>query len=349
MEKMRLGRTGLLIGRSGFGALPIQRISLNDSVHILRKAYHNGFDFFDTARNYSDSEEKIGAALGDVRHDIILATKSSADNKDDLLKDLETSLKNLRTDYVDILQLHNLSKVPDPLDPQSALSGVLEARKRGMVRYVGFTNHSLENAINAARSGIYDTIQFPLSILSTSDELRLIDECLKNDCGLIAMKAMGGGLITNAAAAFAFLRQYENVVPVWGIQREEELDQFLELEKNPPVLDENLRELIKKDQRELSFQFCRGCGYCMPCPQGIQINMTARMSLLLRRAPSQNFLTPEWREKMLLINQCSDCGHCRSRCPYGIDTPELLRDNLRDYLEFSKPEVCSSGDVKGLK
>ncbi|NLG17650.1 MAG: aldo/keto reductase [Fibrobacter sp.] len=339
MEKMRLGRTGLSVGRSGFGALPIQRISFEESARILRKAYHNGFDFFDTARNYSDSEEKIGAALSDVRHEIIIATKSSAKNRDELLRDLSTSLKNLRTDYVDILQLHNPSVLPDPHDPQSTFAGLKEAIKGGMVRFAGFTNHSLQNATAAALSGLYDTIQFPVSILSTEEELCLVDICKEADCGLIAMKAMGGGLITNAAAAFAFLRQFDNLIPVWGMQRETELDQFLSLEKSPPELDGKLLAIIEKDRAELASQFCRGCGYCLPCPQGIQINMAARMSLLLRRAPSQNFLTTDWLEKMTRIDQCTNCGQCSSRCPYGLNTPELLKENLRDYREFSKSYV----------
>ena len=336
MEKMRLGKTGIEVSRSGFGALPIQRISPDESTRLLRKAFHNGINFFDTARYYSDSEEKLGKAFSDIRGQIVIATKSGASNKENLLKDLEVSLKNLSTDYVDILQLHNPNALPDHQDPQSSYAGLIEAQKLGMVRFIGITNHSLQIAMDAARTGLYDTVQFPLSTLSSENELQLIGECKKNDCGLIAMKALGGGLITNVSTVFAFLRQFDNVLPIWGIQHEWELEQFLTMEISPPVLDKDLWKIIEQDRIELASQFCRGCGYCMPCPEGIPISWAARMSLLLRRAPSDNFLNSEWQERMALINKCTTCGNCKNRCPYDLDTPELLRANLKDYEEFCR-------------
>lgn len=231
MEKMRLGKTELSVGRSGFGALPIQRISMDMSAKILRKAYENGFDFFDTARGYSDSEEKIGNALSDVRKKIIIATKSPSNTKQGVLNDLEISLGKLKTGYIDILQLHNPENFPDHSDPDGPYAGLVEARKKGLVRYIGITSHRLAVALEAAKSGLYDTIQFPLSSLSSQEDLTIIDSCKKHDIGLIAMKALSGGLITNAATTFAFLRQYDNVLPIWGIQRESELDQFIAFEK----------------------------------------------------------------------------------------------------------------------
>ncbi len=224
-------------------------------------------------------------------------------------------MEKLQTDYVDILQLHNPASLPDANDPESAYAGLLEARERGLTRFIGVSCHRLSNALEAARSGRYDTVQFPLSSLSSEDDLALVALCRENDCGLIAMKALSGGLITNAKTSFAFLRQFENVLPIWGIQHEHELDEFLALEADPPVLDEALWNLIRKDRMELAGMFCRGCGYCMPCPAGIEISWVARMSLLLRRAPSQNFMTDEWRDKMRLVNDCTQCGQCRTQMP----------------------------------
>ncbi|NLE00732.1 MAG: aldo/keto reductase [Fibrobacter sp.] len=334
MQKMRLGRTGLIVSRSGFGALPIQRISLDEASILLKKAFSGGITFFDTARSYSDSEEKIGYALSDVRSSIVIATKSPAKNKTELLSDLQISLQKLKTEYVDILQLHNPDELPDPSDPQSSYAGLLEAQKRGMTRFVGLTNHKLPLAREAALSGKYDTIQFPLNTLSTEEELDLIEDCKKSDCGLIAMKALSGGLIRNVRTVFAFLRQYDNVLPIWGIQRGSELEEFLELEKNPVMMSDIIREEIAIDRTELAGRFCRGCGYCMPCPLDIQICWVARMSLLLRRAPAQNFMNSYWNEKMMAIKNCTGCGQCRSKCPYSLDTPALLRDNLADYEQF---------------
>lgn len=336
MDKMILGRTGLHTGRSGFGALPIQRISFEEAGRLLIKAYDNGIDFFDTARGYSDSEEKIGSSLSEVRKNVIIATKGSAKDGKNLFELLETSLKNLRTDYIDIYQLHNPQILPDPQDPDGLYAALLEAKKKGLIRFIGISNHRLDIALEAVASGLYDTVQFPLSTLSADEDLKLVEACRNNNTGFIAMKALSGGLITNAASAFAFLRQFDNVLPIWGIQRGAELDEFLSLEKNPPELDENMLRLIKQDREELAGSFCRGCGYCLPCPTGIPINMAARMSLLLKRAPYQGFLSDEWRDRMELVNGCINCGQCKKRCPYSLDIPELLKRMLENYREFYK-------------
>lgn len=334
MDKIRLGRTNLMVSKSGFGALPIQRISFEEAKAILRKAYEAGINFFDTARMYTDSEEKIGYALSDVRSNIIIATKSQAMDKKTLFSHLETSLKNLKTDYVDILQLHNPKDIPNPEDPESLYAGLLEAKKKGMIRFIGFTNHNIRIAAQAAESMLYDTIQFPLNSLSRDEELSLIEICKERDIGLIAMKALSGGLLTSAPTAFAFLRQFDNVVPIWGIQKMNQLEEFIHLEKNPTVLDEMMWATIKKDRTELAGDFCRGCGYCMPCPVGIEIQTQARISLLLGRAPYQPFLENSFREKMDLINQCIECGRCKSNCPYELDTPNLLKRELKKYNQF---------------
>ncbi|MBW9153176.1 aldo/keto reductase [Clostridium estertheticum] len=334
MDKIKLGRTNLMVTRSGFGALPVQRVSFDEAKNILRKAYDNGINFFDTARAYSDSEEKIGYSLADVRENIIIATKTHAKDRKTLLEHLQTSLKNLKTDYIDIYQLHNPDVLPDPKDPEGLYAGLLEAKKKGLIRFIGITNHKLKNAMEAAASGLYDTIQFPLCSLSSDDDLLLIKECKKRNVGLIAMKALSGGLITDASSAFAFLRQFDNVVPIWGIQRETELDEFITLEKNPPLLDDIMWSIINKDRSELSGDFCRGCGYCLPCPAGIEIPTSARISLLLKRAPYQGFLDDSFKEKMELINNCINCGHCKNHCPYKLDTPNLLKRELKNYSEF---------------
>jgi predicted aldo/keto reductase-like oxidoreductase len=342
VEKIRLGRTNLLVGRTGFGAIPIQRISFDEAKHLLRKAYEQGINFFDTARGYTDSEEKIGYALSDVRKEIILATKSPASDKKGLFQDLETSLNKLQTDYIDILQLHNPQNVPDPNGADELYAGLLEAKAKGMIRFIGLTNHRLKVALEAAASNLFDTIQFPLNSLSSDEDLKLIDECQQHDIGLIAMKALSGGLITNAAPTFTFLRQYDNVVPIWGIQRESELDEFLSLEQHPPALDDEMWKAIERDRADLSGSFCRGCGYCLPCPVNIPINMAARMSLLLARMPYQRFLEDKWRTKMELIAECTECGQCKARCPYELDTPTLLKTQLQAYREFyeNHKEAC---------
>lgn len=334
MKKVRLGKTNLMVTKTAFGVLPLQRVEMPEAVRILRKAYENGINFFDTARGYTDSEEKIGNALSDVRKEIIIATKTQARTKDQLLKHLETSLQKLKTDYIDLYQLHNHDRLPVQDEPESLYQTLLDARKSGVIRHIGVTNHRRKLAFEAIDTGMFECLQFPFSLLASKEDIELVEACRTKDIGFIAMKALSGGLITNAAAAFTYLRQYENAVPIWGIQRESELDQFIALEKNPPVLDAAMQKQIEKDRTELAGNFCRGCGYCMPCPVEIPINTAARLSLMLMRAPYRNFLSEAWYKEMMKIESCTECGSCKDQCPYELDTPALLRQNLAFYKEF---------------
>ena len=334
METIRLGRTGLNVTRTSFGALPIQRIDFDAAGEILRAAVGAGLNFIDTARAYSDSEDKIGYALAHRRDDFLLATKAHAQDRGGVLESIETSLTKLKTDHIDILQLHNPSPLPDPDDADSSYAGCVEAKAAGKIRFIGLTAHRLDNALAAAESGLYDTVQFPISAISTPEELKLIEVCKTHDVGLIAMKALCGGLLANIPAAFAFFRQYDNVAPIWGIQRMSELVEFIELEADPPQLDAEMMAAIEADRAELGGDFCRGCGYCLPCPADIPIHMAARMAFLLRRAPAAGFLAEPWRQKMARIDNCTECGQCRDRCPYDLDTPALLKRMYADYKTF---------------
>ena len=331
---IKLGRTGLMVSASSFGALPVQRVSMDEAKKLLRMAYDGGINYFDTANAYSDSEEKIGEALSVVRNNIIISTISGSLDKETLLKHIELSLRRMKTDYIDILQLHNPGTLPDPEDPDSLYGGLLEAQKKGWIRFIGITNHRNQLAWDAVLSGKYDTLQFPFSSISDEKDIALAELARDHDMGFIAMKGLAGGLITNARTTFAFMKQHPWVVPIWGIQRESELQEFLELEKNPPAYDEEMKQLIARDRAELAGNFCHGCGYCQPCPVGIPIQNAARMSLLLRRSPYQSWLTDEMNAEMMKIENCLHCGACASRCPYGLDTPRLLAENLADYKQF---------------
>lgn len=342
MNTVTLGTTGITVNKSGFGALPIQRISNEDAVHLIRKAYQAGITFFDTARFYTDSEVKLGEALEGIRDQVYIATKTGAATADAFWKDLETSLHNLKTDYVDLYQFHNPAFCPKPGDGSGLYEAMLQAKEEGKVRHIGITNHRLQVAQEAIASGLYETLQFPFCYLSGEKELALVNACQEKKMGFIAMKALSGGLITNSAAAYAFQAQYENVLPIWGIQREQELDEFISYIDNPPAMTEEIKALIAQDRAELSGDFCRGCGYCMPCPAGIEINNCARMSLLLRRSPSALQLTEEVQEKMKKIENCLHCNRCKSKCPYELDTPTLLAKNYEDYKRVLAGEVSVS-------
>lgn len=341
MSTVTLGRTGITTDRNGFGALPVQRVAKEEAARLLRRAYDGGITFFDTARAYSDSEEKLGYAMSGIRSHIFIATKTAAETADAFWKDLETSLTLLKTDYIDVYQFHNPDFCPRPDDGTGLYEAALKAKEQGKIRFIGLTNHGLEVAREAIDSGLYDTLQFPFCYLSTGPDLDLVRACQEKHIGFIAMKSLSGGLITNAAAAYAFAAQFDDVLPIWGIQKEHELDEFLRFVKEPPAMTDEIRALIERDRLQLSGSFCRGCGYCMPCPVGIEINNCARMSLLLRRSPSASHLSPEGQEKMMKIKECLHCGQCMSKCPYGLDTPELLQRNLKDYEEILAGKVMA--------
>ena len=344
MKTITLGSTGITVPQNAFGALPVQRVDLDAAVRILRRAYDGGMRFFDTARAYSDSEVKMGEAFGKgsgfdglnhqfSRDQIFIATKSAAETPEQLRADLETSLRNLKTDYIDIYQLHCVKQCYRPGDGTGLYEVLQEAKALGKIRHIGITAHKIGIAEEIAESGLYETLQFPLSYLATERDIALVEKCRKNNVGFIAMKGLSGGLLTNSRACMAFMLQYP-VLPIWGIQKESELDEWLSYFDDEPALTPDLDALIKKDRAELLGDFCRGCGYCSPCSVGIVINQCARMSQMIRRAPSQNWLTPYWQGEMMKIENCTECGACMKRCPYELKIPALLKKNLADYKEI---------------
>ncbi len=219
---------------------------------------------------------------------------------------------------------------------------MLQAKAQGKICHIGITNHRLAVAQEAIDSGLYETLQFPFCYLCSQKDIDLVSSCKAHDMGFIAMKSLSGGLITDSAAAYAFAAQYDNVLPIWGIQREAELEEFLSYIQAPPAMTPERKALIDKDREQLCGSFCRGCGYCMPCPVGIEINNCARMSLLLRRSPSASHLSPAGQEKMMKIKDCLHCNKCMSHCPYGLDTPALLARNLKDYEEVLAGKVMTA-------
>ncbi len=334
-----LGNTGITTDKVAFGALPIQRVSKEEAVKLLRRALEGGITFFDTARGYTDSEEKLGEAFRGLRDRIYIATKTGARTPEAFRTDLETSLRNLGTDYVDVYQFHNPDFVPRPGDGSGLYECMLEAKKQGKIRHIGITNHRIGLAEAIAASGLYETLQYPFSLLASERDQALVTKVTEAGMGFIAMKAMSGGLITDSRAACAFLNGW-NVLPIYGVQRPSELEEFLSYVGKDLALTPELQAVVARDRQELAGDFCRGCGYCMPCPQGIQINTCARMSLLLRRSPSAMWLSPFGQGMMKKVEDCVGCGRCAAKCPYSLDTPELLKRNYEDYKKVLSGEIA---------
>lgn len=333
MKEIVLGKTGIKTPQNAFGALPIQRISTEDAVKLLRHAYDGGMTFFDTARAYSDSEVKIGKAFESMRDKVFIASKTTAKTPEKFWEDLDTTLTNLKTDHLDIYQFHCVDRCYAPGDGTGMYEAMREAKKQGKILHIGITAHLVGVAEDIVKSGLYETLQFPFSYLAAERDIKLVEATADAGMGFIAMKGLAGGLLTDADACMAFMSDYD-VLPIWGIQRETELDQWLSFFARDTSMTPEIKSFIEEDRKSLMGDFCRGCGYCMPCTVGIQINNSARMSQLIRRAPSENFLSEEWQGLMAKIEGCIDCGACKKRCPYGLDIPTLLRKNLADYKEI---------------
>ncbi|MCF0140682.1 MAG: aldo/keto reductase [Mogibacterium sp.] len=334
MSQVRLGKTEIVVNKNGFGALPIQRISFEAAEDLILTALENGVTYFDTARAYTDSEEKLAYAFRKnnvPRESIYIASKTMATDAEGFWADLHKSLELLETDYIDVYQLHNPAFCPRPGGADGLYDACLEAKEQGLIRHIAITNHQIAIAEEIVESGLYELLQFPFNYLSSDRDIALAAKCKEADMGFVAMKGMSGGLINKADVAYAFINEYDNVLPIWGVQHMWELKEFLECGKNEPVYDEAMAAFVAEERKQLAGDFCRGCGYCMPCPVDIRINDCARMSLLIRRAPTEVYMNDFFQGEMQKIKDCLHCGQCSSKCPYQLDTPALLEKNLEDY------------------
>ena len=327
MKNVTLGKTGITVPQNGFGALPIQRADKDTAVLILRRAFEGGITFFDTARAYSDSEEKIGLAFGDMwpsmRDKMILATKTQATDPETFWEHLNKSLELLKTDYIDIYQFHCVSKCYRPGDGTGMYEAICEAKEKGLIRHIGITTHKIELAFEILESGLYETLQYPFSYLASEKETELVKKAEECGVGFIAMKGLAGGLITDSKAAFAFMSGFDNVIPIWGIQRMNELEEWLSFFNDTPVMDKDMEEFIVREQENLKGEFCRGCGYCMPCPFGVDIPGSFRFYNLsytdsYMTGVKEYFMCTAMKDTKSMASLCKQCGRCETHCPQGI-------------------------------
>lgn len=339
MQYRKLGKSGLVISELGFGGIPILRLPTSEAVQILRHAYEQGITFYDTANAYKDSEDKIGQAFQGMRDKVVIATKTMKRDAASATADIENSLKMLRTDYIDLFQLHQVAQDSvwnQVSGPGGSLEAGLKAQQEGKVRHIGITSHSLPMAITLIKTGLFATIQFPFNFIESEPIRELHPLAAELGLGIIGMKPFAGGVIDNASLAFKFLRQYSTVIPIPGFDSVAAVDQVVGFYQKANQVNFDDEAAMERYRQELGRQFCRRCEYCQPCPQGVMITPAMGYKVVVGRMSAKTAVAFSG-QAMESVAKCVNCGICISRCPYNLPIPEILKQNY-DMFEAHRKD-----------
>ena len=335
MEKIRLGKTGLMVTKIGFGGIPIQRLTEDGAVEVVRRCVELGINYIDTANSYSTSEERIGKAVKGQRDKLIIATKTGSRDRKGVEEHLELSLKRLQTDYIDLYQFHGVS-TEDHLKrvlEDGPYAVAEEAKKAGKIRHIAITSHSRDIAMKAVETDMFESCMFPFNFIVNEPVDDLIPLCRKHDVGFIAMKPMAGGMLENATIAFKYLFTIPDIVPLVGIEKVEEIEEIVNLVEGPQEMTEAEQATMQNYIDELGTRFCRRCDYCQPCTAGIPISMVMTSRSFFKRMPSARFFGGMVDGAMAKAAECTECGECETRCPYNLPIREMLSEHVQWFKE----------------
>ncbi|MFH1091308.1 MAG: aldo/keto reductase [Pseudomonadota bacterium] len=339
MRKIEMGRTGLMVTEIGFGGIPIIPLPMDEAVAVIRRCFERGINFYDTAIRYGDSEKKLGLALEDLRDQVFLATKTIERYAAGAAGHIRQSLESLRTEFIDIYQLHNVSK-PEELEqvlaPGGAMEAMTAAMESGKIKHIGVTSHNIDIAIRACRTGRFATVQIPFNFIEYEPADELFGVAADYNMGVIGMKPLGGGLIGRPDLCMKWLQQYPKVMPIPGFAALSEADEVLDMYDSPQPLTDTDWADIEKLRVELGRTFCHRCGYCQPCEQGVKITEVLFFRSAAKRTggPAAIALC---KAAMQTVKDCIECGECSERCPYHLPIPELLREYLDEYRSLGGP------------
>jgi predicted aldo/keto reductase-like oxidoreductase len=334
MKQVRLGRTGLHVSRVGFGGIPIQRLTEAEAIRVVQRCLDLGITFLDTANAYTTSEERIGKAIEGRREQVILATKTTACDAAIAREHLELSLRRMKVDTIDLWQLHNVSSFEtyvQVLGPGGAMEAAQQAMEAGKVQHVGLSSHSMDVAVQAVPSGLFETIQFPFNFVTNEAAERLVPLAREHDLGFIAMKPFAGGLLDRANLAIKYLLGFEAVVPDPGIERIEEIEEIAGIVAGPWELTPEEQREIERIRDEADTRFCRRCGYCEPCSEGVRISLVMNLRSFLKRFPAEGYTSGWLGAGAESARRCIECGECEDKCPYHLPIREMIAENLEYY------------------
>lgn len=337
--KIELGKTGLKINPVGFGGIPIQRLTVEESVKIINEAIDAGINFFDTSRIYSDSETKMGKVFSKRRDEVIIATKSYSRDRENVLKDLDVSLKELQTDYIELFQLHNVSTEKDYNDiflPDGALAGLVEAKKQGRIGHIGITGHKPWIVLEAMKKFDFATIQVPLNIIETECKKELLPFAKEKGAGVIAMKPVAGGALKNVPLSLRYILTEGADVVIPGMDKSEQIPDNLSVLQNLNKLTQEELNLLLHEKEELGDSFCRRCEYCMPCPEGLPVTFLHLLSAYYFRYDLRDWAYERIKSLPKSYKDCTACGACIKKCPYDLDSPEIFKDVWNRIQEDQK-------------
>jgi len=339
MEKIRLGKTDMMVSKLGFGGIPIQRVTEDEAVAVVRKCMELGITFIDTANAYTTSEGRIGKAIAGRREEVILATKSGARDGGGMKGHLKLSLEQLGVEYIDLYQFHGVSdsrSLEMVLAPGGPMEMAQEAKKAGTIKHIGITSHSMDIAKEAVKTDRFETIMFPFNFITCEAADELIPLCREHNVGFIAMKPMAGGLLENATIAFKYLFQFPDIVPIPGIEKPHEIEEIVQILGGPREMTGAEKQEMQRLIDELGTRFCRRCDYCQPCPEEIPISMVMNSTSFAKRLPPERFFTGRLTENMDRAANCTECGDCEERCPYELPIREIIAERVKWYQEEKK-------------
>lgn len=338
MKQIILGKTGIKVSPLGMGTIQITRLDWKESINLIHEVMDMGINLFDTARGYFDSELRLGDAFKSYRDKVVLISKSDAKDSIKLKTNIDETLQRLKTDYLDVFLFHGGEVVNqnDFCSPGGIMQTATDAVKAGKIRHLGFSTHRVDTAMKALTYNELKIAMVPANFMS----LEYIDgdfqkEAVKKGVAVIAMKPFGGGRIVNARVCLKFLKNYHNLIPCIGIEKISEMSENIKIwEEKDPLSDEDRNEMARI-RMLLGEKYCRGCGYCMPCPEGIQIPSVTFLKVFAKQMPRDKVVNPENFKIVEKAETCSKCGKCIQKCPFDLDIPNMIEENIQFYEEFS--------------